>query len=319
MQSWFRMFNIFFLLWYVRGAVASPGFGIGSHVSTLDKHGSLDNGIHQTSGGLHSNTTKLLPRKKCNGAEITHRHVMYTVRRIHTAIMFSDPFPHLYIKNIFHPKVYACMIGAIPKTLRGYEPLMKKLPRYWMNLMDEKGSVERRLFSSGSLDFGSQFWNSFAKHFGSALLKKTYMNKFNLTVSLRSPESTKHVFWTMALSRDLPGIEVGPHTDVDNKLVTVLYYLPKDTQVTRSLGTLMLRSKNKRIQPQGSKWESWKDPDFEVVKRADFVPNSVFAFAPCHSSWHAVPKFSGRHARDTIQAFINSPDRLNPRKAPCAP
>lgn len=35
------------------------------------------------------------------------------------------------------------------------------------------------------------------------------------------------------------------------------------------------------------------------------MPNSVFAFAPCFGSWHAVPKMGGKgFVRNTIQTFL---------------
>ena len=67
----------------------------------------------------------------------------------------------------------------------------------------------------------------------------------------------------------------------------------------------MVRSKRGRLQTGASDWLNWNDPDFEVAAQARYVPNSVFAFAPCFGSWHAVPKMTGKtFVRDTIQTFL---------------
>mmetsp|Transcript_43955 Transcript_43955/g.73206 ORF Transcript_43955/g.73206 Transcript_43955/m.73206 type:complete len:159 (-) Transcript_43955:291-767(-) len=71
-----------------------------------------------------------------------------------------------------------------------------------------------------------------------------------------------------------------------------------------------MRSAANRAQGQGSPWENWTDPDFSIANQAQFVPNSVFVFASCFTSWHAVPRIKKQFTRDTIQAFIHSPRSL---------
>ena len=38
-----------------------------------------------------------------------------------------------------------------------------------------------------------------------------------------------------------------------------------------------------------------------------FIPNTVFAFAPCTSSWHGVYKVTKPLQRDTLQGFVTMP------------
>ena len=54
-----------------------------------------------------------------------------------------------------------------------------------------------------------------------------------------------------------------------------------------------------------------------MAEQARYVPNSVFAFAPCFGSWHAVPKMTGRggFVRDTIQTFLMEATKSAPKKA----
>lgn len=54
--------------------------------------------------------------------------------------------------------------------------------------------------------------------------------------------------------------------------------------------------------------------DFDTIEKAHYLPNSVLAFAPCHTSWHAVEYTES--VRDTIQGFIKSEGSSMP-KATC--
>lgn len=68
--------------------------------------------------------------------------------------------------------------------------------------------------------------------------------------------------------------------------------------------------------------DAWKDgiasaannfKGFTEVESAPFVPNVVFAFAPCWSSWHGV-KSIGNSERDTIQGFITIEQLANKKE-----
>ena len=80
-----------------------------------------------------------------------------------------------------------------------------------------------------------------------------------------------------------------PHTDIVDKLVTILIYLPEVTDLQhQNLGTLLLRKMNTsaNIQVSGKQRADWKE--FYVVKQAPFKPNVALAFSACDESWHAV-------------------------------
>lgn len=116
------------------------------------------------------------------------------------------------------------------------------------------------------------------------------------------------VHWNMALNRDKSGYEIAPHTDADRKYVTVLYYLPPiDTNIPLSSGTCVMRSKMGKTQKRGS--TRMNRNEFDLVEQAPFLPNSVFVFAACDASWHAVAELRGSYTRDSIQAFIRDNDK----------
>ena len=77
-------------------------------------------------------------------------------------------------------------------------------------------------------------------------------------------------------------------------------------------GTLVGKFNDQRAQPGGSRW--LKFDGYEVTRRAQFAPNSMLAFAPCHTSWHAVAAVQAGVARDTIQAFVSSRQKIPKEK-----
>ena len=98
--------------------------------------------------------------------------------------------------------------------------------------------------------------------------------------------------------------------------MTILYYLAKkDGKSKTSMGTRTYVSKKNES-------DAWKDgiasaannfKGFTEVESAPFVPNVVFAFAPCWSSWHGV-KSIGNSERDTIQGFITIEQLANKKE-----
>ena len=88
------------------------------------------------------------------------------------------------------------------------------------------------------------------------------------------------------LLRDLPGYEIGPHTDTYKKLKTYLYYLT-DKEV-EGAGTAIFKPK---LHGFTSKTGTHYDFDaFEQVGTAPYVPNGFFAFERTDNSFHGVRK-----------------------------
>lgn len=256
---------------------------------------------------------------------ITSTHLRYTLEKIRNASVQLYPYPHMIIDSIFEPSFYECMMQALPRKNSAYKKLFPRVERYEIALSRKpstgnKGNNKKKKGYTPEPEPGP-FWKAFNSVFGSKDLTVAYLQKMHDTVVLRDvefpPSWQDHLFWNMALCRDITGYEIGPHTDSRGKIVTVLYYLPKDQSAPKNAGTCVVRSKSGRTQKHGSNWASWDDPDFEVVQQAEFIPNSVFVFAACHSSWHAVPRMTQRYERNTIQAFISAPSPFKSEKGPC--
>lgn len=70
---------------------------------------------------------------------------------------------------------------------------------------------------------------------------------------------------------------------------------------------------NRQIDTETTKRKAMIEERFLPAATVPFAGNSLFAFAPCVTSWHAVRNYTGAATRDSIQ--VTAP-RLNPRLTP---
>ncbi|KAK3263080.1 hypothetical protein CYMTET_28096 [Cymbomonas tetramitiformis] len=295
----------------------------------------------------NGNVTRFLVVKpECRMSPVT---LEYTINRLRNSTVSMSPYPHLHVVDVFEPGYYSnCILhymppDNLPATEDVYSKINKNQPRYGLKIAGQRGpgvlghqrSTEGSPFKpltgailknaeptqSGGAGFVHQFWVEFGKAFGSAELRDLFLDKFAPTLKTRGinldvVKKNKNAFFALDLSRDLAGYAIGAHTDSRSKLVTTLFYLPRDTQL-EYMGTMVVQSKSGRTQQESARIPM-KLKDLKTVKTAPFVPNAMFAFAPCTSSWHAVRKLQAGHTmtRDTIQGFIKSPVKKPKAKCP---
>ncbi|KAK3267181.1 hypothetical protein CYMTET_24249 [Cymbomonas tetramitiformis] len=245
----------------------------------------------------------------------------YTLNKVKNAKVLKEPFPHVFIEDIFQPDFYPCILNKLPDGKRRGPYKSFKSERYLVKLADrtgvqlQPGARDYREATAKALDIN--FWTEFTEMFANPELGRQWVETLGASTSKRydpQGEDKKIRFvYRMDLSRDLSGYEIGPHTDTDFKWVTTLFYLPS-TAKHSGVGTAILKSKSGRVQKSGTRHMPWGS-DWTVHSRAPFIPNSVFAFAPCWHSWHAVPKMKEQVTRDTLQGFVQSSKRTS--KFPC--
>lgn len=92
--------------------------------------------------------------------------------------------------------------------------------------------------------------------------------------------------------------------------VTTIYYLSKQGDGNQGAGTYILsKDRSDAAATAGGFQKPAENVSFDgytIHSRVPFVPNSVLAFAPCTTAYHAVPHLSspGHTSRNTLQAFI---------------
>lgn len=192
-----------------------------------------------------------------------------TIARIHEIPLNTDPFLHFTASNIFPEKLYDGIISHLPD--RFYYQSIKSYPkRQSIPLNDD----QLTLFDPHLYEFWSAFKNAICgPEFLSAILQK-----FNV-------KHQKHFSPAVQLIKDKDCYSIGPHTDIPNKIITVLFYLPTTTSQVH-LGTALYRPLNPQfICPLGTHHPF--EP-FSLVGKAPFLPNSAFGFLRSDSSFHGV-------------------------------
>jgi hypothetical protein len=184
-----------------------------------------------------------------------------------------------------------------------------------------------------------RFWKDFTGNFTSPAVIEALVKKFDRVLALRKPEYAETMdqfYFNMALTRDVAGYRVDAHTDpavralhlrsincpyhsswlayvealwfstdghiarhTQARWISTLFYLPATPKYPK-FGTLVIKSDTPELSTGRIELGS---PGFKTAFQAQFVPNSLLAFAPCSTAWHGVAtvKSAGRIHRDTIQ------------------
>jgi len=277
----------------------------------LEKNGTKERDFR---GLMKKNSAKgLSDDADCSYEKIDFQSVKNrVVEKIETATVERVPFSHVFVKGIFSERVYACVLRHLAnkdtEENLTYAPMANWPGRNSIPLIDKFGKVKAKEPS---------FWGHLSRALGSDEVKSAYVRKFGATMERRfGGVKVERVLQNVRLNhrldltRDTSGYSIPPHTDTNEKAVSILYYLAFPETSNTSVGTRMYASKNKRddgirYPPRGSTSTPSKNfnNDFEEVESIPFVPNVVFAFAPCWSSWHGVENI-GNGERDTIQGFV---------------
>lgn len=199
----------------------------------------------------------------------------------------SFPFPHLYIRDIFPTHLYEEIQDNIPEPDK-LVPISKKRP--------VKGYKDRFVlcFDNESLlnldDKKRIFWENFRDRMLSGSLKNFLISRFFSFISERF--KTKNLeelkfYDELLLIQDTMNYKIGPHTDSPKKVLTFLFYLPKDNS-QKELGTSIYMPKDFNLQCDGTKLHSREN--FYKIITAPYLPNSLFCFVKSNNSFHGVEK-----------------------------
>jgi FkbM family methyltransferase len=192
--------------------------------------------------------------------------------KLRNAKVIEKPFPHLYVEGIFPEKVYDELVNGFPEK---YESIEKT-----------RGAHGYPLRSTAPLD--SPLWQSVKEALTEGVIRETLCRKLGAGDPARLMQD-------VLLVRDMEGYQISPHTDIPQKVVTALFYLPKDNSIEQE-GTVIYKPKKKGFTCKTGKHYSFGE--FKKVKTMPFKPNSLFAFLRTDNSFHGV-KPSG-HVRDVL-------------------
>ena len=123
-------------------------------------------------------------------------------------------------------------------------------------------------------------------------------NEFKESISKRIKEfgeDEKQMFGTSnfkfrigsSLVKDITKYKLGVHTDTPSKFLTFLFYIPTDSSL-KDLGTALYEPKDKEFHKNNEVKGHYPVDDFNLVKKVEFLPNTLFVFPRTNISFHGV-------------------------------
>lgn len=209
----------------------------------------------------------------------------HVIGAIEASVAHDQPFGHCYIENVFPEDFYQEMLSRLPGT-EEYHALNLKA---WSRANGESTRDRMFLSKEGLAPLNSEmnvFWTTVANVITSDQLKRSVYAKLWKDIALRFGSSEEEVpdlpgYPRAVLFRDTDEYRIKPHPDGVSRIVTMMYYLPKDLS-QEDLGTSLYVKRPVMKRLFGGK--------FEEVKRFAYRPNSGMAFVvnrtPERTSWH---------------------------------
>jgi hypothetical protein len=195
------------------------------------------------------------------------------------------PYPHLFVKNVFTNSFYAEIIKHLPDSKK-----LTQISKTGRVSYDKERYV--LLFNDTSLDNLNKderlFWVSFKNKFLQGDFKKFLISLFADYIEARFENFAKMNFYDeLMLINDRVNYSLGPHSDKPKKVISVLFYLPKDESQI-NLGTSIYFPKDRSFRCQGTAHHPYEN--FEKIITMPFFPNSLFCFIKTDNSFHGVEK-----------------------------
>ena len=241
-------------------------------------------------------------------------HLMYKTAN---APISWFPFPHCFIEDVFPAETYADIQRNIPESSA-------------MTSLADTGRVtpgaykERFILPLGGDDMSrlpaatQQFWTDFSSWLLSGRYKKLLLDKFKPLVAQRIPDQTKIDFRDEAmLVQDVTKYSLGPHTDLQTKVVTSSlsakgYVADAPWHLDLSAATARLLVQARRRQARGS----GLDPGAESAHREGKTPHGVGAelLFPVPARQHAFHRGGGqfRERLENDEGKQAVPERAGP-------
>lgn len=206
-------------------------------------------------------------------------HLAYQVGN---AVIHGYPYPHFFVRDVFPADYYARLQEMLPdpaamaplsevRGARGYDE------RFLLDFSEER---------MARLDEGRRaFWEELRSTLLGSGFAKLLLAKFGPLVKQRFGNRPVQFHEEALLVQDTTNYKLGPHTDVPRKVLTLLFYLPRD-ESQRHLGTSMYLPKDRAFRCPGG--PHYAREGFDRVWTQPFLPNSLFAFFKTDASFHGV-------------------------------
>jgi hypothetical protein len=193
------------------------------------------------------------------------------------------PYPHIYVPDVFPADFYAELQRNIPDP-SVMIPIEQARP--------VKGFKERFVLDLGGAQLDvlpedkRKFWQDFAGWLMAGRFRQLVLAKFAPFVEQRFKGTPGVQFYDESLLvEDITKYALGPHTDITRKVITMLFYLPKDDSQSH-LGTSIYLPNDPGFTCPGG--PHYNFDGFNRLVTMPFRPNALFAFVKTNNSFHGV-------------------------------
>jgi len=209
-------------------------------------------------------------------------HILSQINKVKVS---QTPTPYCYIKNIFPEDYYQEILANFPNK-KNMIPLNETgrasyKDRYVVLMNDEDlaklPKTQKQFWQEcTSWLYSPEFTNAMIEKFENPLLKRFKQKTLNLKITGDG-----------LITNDQTNYSISPHTDVEPRIFSALFYCPKDDS-QKHLGTSLYKPKKLNFKSDGSKHLPLED--FTKIKTMNFLPNTLFAFPRTDQSFHGVEK-----------------------------
>ena len=234
--------------------------------------------------------------------------------RIANTPMRHFPYPHIYVEEVFEPAFYEQILAHLPsdEALSSIAATGRTGNRYSERHIMHFRTEHLINLPSDQAAFWAQFsgWMQSARFQGFLIsLFKPYIDKRLKRIQELNQVNAVQTSNEMLLVRDHTNYAIGPHTDLPSRLLSLLFYLPRDDSLSH-LGTSIYVPKDRAFTCLGGPHHH---PDgFDRVQTMPYKPNSLFAFLKSDKSFHGVELIEDQDVkRDLLLYDI----RLDPTEA----
>lgn len=196
----------------------------------------------------------------------------HIITQLEQAIIHQSPYQYMYLKNVFPDDFYQELMAALPGD------------EQYLSLQQARGTSgypERFVCETPS----DPIWKRLEEIMRGGRIKQILCNRFGVD----GPKDE------VLLIRDRTGYKIGPHTDTPAKIISALFYLPKD-ESQKPYGTSLFVPKVPGFTNQSG--QHFGFDNFRKFATMKFLPNTAFIFAKTDRSFHGVEPFTGQGVRD---------------------
>ena len=214
-------------------------------------------------------------------------HVHY---RIANTPLLEHPFPHFYATDVFPADFYAELRRRLPEQ-GGYTRIDETgtvaKGMYKERFVCSLDELEGREFESGA---GTSFWADLSGWLLGDAFARLILDRFRPWLRERfGADNEPRIETDARLVRDFTNYAISPHTDSPRKVVSLLFYLPRDDAM-RHLGTSIYAPKNADFRCTGTGHHSFDL--FKKVATMEYRPNTLFAFFKTDRAFHGIDRIA---------------------------